>query len=66
MGNYFFDQPFIDGPDRVDGKAKVTGMAKFSAEYELPGLTYGVFGLMVNQLHWLLRIVLNGPFMLPR
>ena len=42
MGNYFFDQPFIDGPDRVDGKAKVTGAAKFSAEYELPGLTYAV------------------------
>ena len=42
MGNYFFEQPFIDGPDRVDGKAKVTGVAKFSAEYELAGLTYGV------------------------
>lgn len=42
MGNYFFDQSFIDGPDRVDGKAKVTGAAKFSAEHELGGLTYGV------------------------
>ena len=42
MGNYFFDQPFIDGPDRVDGKAKVTGAAKYSAEYDLPGLVYGV------------------------
>ena len=28
--------------DRVDGRAKVTGAAKYSAEYDLPGLTYGV------------------------
>ncbi|TGE29146.1 xanthine dehydrogenase family protein molybdopterin-binding subunit [Hymenobacter metallicola] len=28
--------------DRVDGFAKVTGQAKYSAEYKLPGLTYGV------------------------
>jgi len=28
--------------DRVDGKLKVTGAAKYSAEYMLPGLTYGV------------------------
>ncbi|TGE18327.1 xanthine dehydrogenase family protein molybdopterin-binding subunit [Hymenobacter elongatus] len=28
--------------DRVDGFAKVTGQAKYSAEYRLPGLTYGV------------------------
>src|SRR3990170_5168963 len=42
MGNYFFDQPFIDGPDRVDGKAKVTGAAKFSAEYELANLVYAL------------------------
>ena len=42
MGNFFFDEAFIDGPDRVDGKAKVTGAAKYAAEYELPGLTYGV------------------------
>src|SRR5829696_5452710 len=42
MGSNFFDAVFIDGPDRVDGKAKVTGTAKFSAEFELPGLTYGV------------------------
>lgn len=31
-----------DPIDRVDGKAKVTGAAKYSAEYELPGLLYGV------------------------
>lgn len=42
MGNYFFDQPFAEGPDRVDGRAKVTGAAKYSAEYELAGLSYGV------------------------
>ncbi|MEJ7625252.1 MAG: xanthine dehydrogenase family protein molybdopterin-binding subunit [Ferruginibacter sp.] len=43
MGNYFFDtdMPYSD-VDRVDGKAKVTGAAKYSAEYDLPGLTYGV------------------------
>ena len=28
--------------DRVDGRAKVTGTAKYAAEYDLPGLTYGV------------------------
>ncbi|GGH04767.1 MULTISPECIES: xanthine dehydrogenase family protein molybdopterin-binding subunit [Pedobacter] len=28
--------------DRVDGILKVTGRAKYFAEYELPGLTYGV------------------------
>ena len=42
MGKTFFDSSFIDGPDRVDGEAKVTGKAKFSSEYELPGLTYAV------------------------
>src|SRR5687767_12230558 len=42
MDHSFFDAAFIDGPDRVDGKAKVTGAAKYAAEYELPGLAYGV------------------------
>ncbi|MEP7251623.1 MAG: xanthine dehydrogenase family protein molybdopterin-binding subunit [Ginsengibacter sp.] len=28
--------------DRVDGKAKVTGTATYAAEYEFPGLVYGV------------------------
>ena len=28
--------------DRVDGVQKVTGSAKFSAEYDFPGLVYGV------------------------
>ncbi|QKG51291.1 hypothetical protein [Hymenobacter sp. BRD67] len=27
---------------RVDGHLKVTGGARYSAEYELPGMTYGV------------------------
>ncbi|PWS29578.1 xanthine dehydrogenase family protein molybdopterin-binding subunit [Pedobacter yonginense] len=31
-----------DENDRVDGFLKVTGGAKYFAEYELPGLTYGV------------------------
>jgi len=35
MGKEFFI-------DRVDGKAKVTGAAKFSAEYDIPGMVYGV------------------------
>lgn len=30
------------GLDRVDGKAKVTGAAKYFAEYELPNMSYGV------------------------
>lgn len=42
MGKYFFDDPAINYLDRVDGKAKVTGAAKYSAEYDIPGLTYGV------------------------
>ncbi|MCX2574443.1 xanthine dehydrogenase family protein molybdopterin-binding subunit [Pedobacter sandarakinus] len=32
----------IDENDRVDGVYKVTGKAKYFAEYDLPGLTYGV------------------------
>ncbi|RYD69584.1 MAG: xanthine dehydrogenase family protein molybdopterin-binding subunit, partial [Sphingobacteriales bacterium] len=31
-----------DANDRVDGIYKVTGKAKYFAEYDLPGLTYGV------------------------
>ena len=42
MEKYFYDAVNVDGPDRVDGKLKVTGAAKYSAEYQLPGLTYGV------------------------
>ena len=37
----FFDPSFPD-LDRVEGKVKVTGAAKYAAEYELPDLHYGV------------------------
>jgi len=30
------------GPSRIDGRLKVTGGAKYSAEYNVKGLTYGV------------------------
>ncbi len=32
-----------DPNDRVDAKAKVTGAAKYAAEYQVPNLAYGVF-----------------------
>ncbi|WP_303311062.1 xanthine dehydrogenase family protein molybdopterin-binding subunit [Hymenobacter sp. BT730] len=42
----FFEQPaggVVGKPmDRVDGRAKVTGAARYSAEFALPGLTYAV------------------------
>ncbi|TSD64885.1 xanthine dehydrogenase family protein molybdopterin-binding subunit [Inquilinus sp. KBS0705] len=31
-----------DGMGRIDGRAKVTGAAKYSAEYKLPGMAYAV------------------------
>ncbi len=31
-----------DGLSRIDGRLKVTGAAKYSAETALPGLVYGV------------------------
>lgn len=43
MGNYFFDSAAsFEELDRVDGKAKVTGQAKYSAEFDMPGMAYGV------------------------
>ena len=42
MGKYFFEAEAINYLDRVDGKVKVTGAAKYSAEYDIPGVTYGV------------------------
>ncbi|HEU4606506.1 MAG TPA: molybdopterin cofactor-binding domain-containing protein, partial [Chitinophagaceae bacterium] len=42
MGNHFFDTGFAWDLDRVDGKAKVTGTAKFAAEHLLSNLAYGV------------------------
>jgi xanthine dehydrogenase YagR molybdenum-binding subunit len=41
----FFDQPggYVGKPlVRVEGREKVTGKAKYAAEFTLPGLTYGV------------------------
>lgn len=41
--DFFFDKTMpLSDLDRVDGKAKVTGQAKYAAEYEFPGLVYGV------------------------
>ncbi|MCW3116210.1 MAG: xanthine dehydrogenase YagR molybdenum-binding subunit [Chitinophagaceae bacterium] len=43
MGNHFFDKATMPaGQDRVDGRAKVTGTARFAAEHPVPELTYGV------------------------
>jgi xanthine dehydrogenase YagR molybdenum-binding subunit len=36
------DNPLDNSLDRVDGAAKVTGTATYSAEYPVPGLVYGV------------------------
>ncbi len=41
MGKHNFTA-FPEEIDRVDAKAKVTGTAKYAAEYDIPGLTYGV------------------------
>ena len=42
--NILYDTPiFADDDDRVDGMAKVTGKARFTAEFRPTGLTYGVF-----------------------
>jgi xanthine dehydrogenase YagR molybdenum-binding subunit len=35
--------PFTEGINRVDGRLKVTGAAKYAAEFEVPGMTYAVF-----------------------
>jgi xanthine dehydrogenase YagR molybdenum-binding subunit len=35
-------RPVEDGLSRVDGRLKVTGAAKYSAEYNIKGVTYGV------------------------
>jgi xanthine dehydrogenase YagR molybdenum-binding subunit len=42
--NFLYNTPiFADDDDRVDGTAKVTGKARFTAEFRPTGLTYGVF-----------------------
>jgi xanthine dehydrogenase YagR molybdenum-binding subunit len=42
MKEAFFDKKEYKPLDRVDGYQKVTGSAKYSAEYTLPNMTYGV------------------------
>lgn len=43
MGKNFFSEGGKgDALDRVDGKQKVTGAAKYAAEYKIPGLTHAV------------------------
>ena len=42
MNEAFFDKKEYKPLDRVDGRLKVTGAAKYSAEYVLPGMVYGV------------------------
>jgi xanthine dehydrogenase YagR molybdenum-binding subunit len=42
MEQSFFQDKTGDPADRVDGKAKVTGAARYAAEYKPDGLTYGV------------------------
>jgi xanthine dehydrogenase YagR molybdenum-binding subunit len=37
----FFDQKKNDPINRVDGRAKVTGMATYAAEHKVPNITYG-------------------------
>ncbi|SKB50108.1 xanthine dehydrogenase family protein molybdopterin-binding subunit [Dyadobacter psychrophilus] len=42
MNEAFFDKKEYKPLDRVDGRLKVTGAAKYSAEYALPNMAYGV------------------------
>ncbi|TLU92361.1 xanthine dehydrogenase family protein molybdopterin-binding subunit [Dyadobacter sediminis] len=42
MNEAFFDKKDYKSLDRVDGRLKVTGAARYSAEYQLPGLVYAV------------------------
>ena len=36
--------PYIGTPtSRIDGRAKVTGQAKYAAEFNVPGLLHGYF-----------------------
>lgn len=42
MNNLFFDKVTGDPMNRVDGKLKVTGEARYSAEYVLPDMVHGV------------------------
>ncbi|MGV3539461.1 MAG: xanthine dehydrogenase family protein molybdopterin-binding subunit [Rufibacter sp.] len=42
MKDYFFQDNVGKPMDRVDGRLKVTGAAKYSAEYELPNMAHAV------------------------
>ncbi|MFC6996126.1 xanthine dehydrogenase family protein molybdopterin-binding subunit [Rufibacter roseus] len=42
MKDYFFQDTIGKPMDRVDGRVKVTGAAKYSAEIELPNMAHGV------------------------
>jgi xanthine dehydrogenase YagR molybdenum-binding subunit len=42
MDKFFDTAGPLNDIDRIDGKAKVTGQAKYSAEYDMPELAYGV------------------------
>jgi xanthine dehydrogenase YagR molybdenum-binding subunit len=42
MDKKFFDRPFFEDGDRVNGRAVVTGKAKYAAEHEIKDLQYGV------------------------
>ncbi|KAA3436172.1 xanthine dehydrogenase family protein molybdopterin-binding subunit [Rufibacter hautae] len=42
MKDYFFQDTVGKPMDRVDGRLKVTGAAKYSAEYELPNMAHAV------------------------
>jgi xanthine dehydrogenase YagR molybdenum-binding subunit len=42
MNEAFFDKKDYKPLDRVDGRLKVTGAAKYSAEYQLPNMAYAV------------------------
>ncbi|MBE9462019.1 xanthine dehydrogenase family protein molybdopterin-binding subunit [Dyadobacter subterraneus] len=42
MNEAFFDKKEYKPLERVDGRLKVTGAAKYSAEYVLPNMAYGV------------------------
>jgi xanthine dehydrogenase YagR molybdenum-binding subunit len=39
--DFFFDQKNNDPISRVDGRAKVTGAAKYAAEHKVPNISYG-------------------------
>src|SRR5690349_4562555 len=42
MDKKFFETPFFEEGDRVNGRAVVTGKAKYAAEHDIKGLVYGV------------------------